>query len=410
MTHRDGDFDVEIVEDVWDCTSCSTKGIQGREIVCPNCGNAFDGSEKYRDGDQREVNDPELLKMANAGPNWRCAFCEQDNRANHDKCSHDGAPKEELKSTAQREQEYEDQLLNFKLPPVQERLPNWAVSQLPMGLFAFFVFFGFLIYAFQPTYENVQLRAASWRRVIHLEELAPHVEECWDTPPPGGTVLSSWVVPDGGGQETRIVGYRPDVRTWQEQVSDGYTTTYDSKRVQTGTRAVSRTVRIQTGTRRVLDHSERLKNGFTKNFYKNEPVYGPTTKTEYEPVYEIVQVPRQIQNFKMVNRSEPIMVPMKQSFPVPRTRVKYQISTWSPTAGVETSGTDLSPKWGDVVLAGPYPRREGTRDEFYKLYFKGTERQYDYVPRNTAEFSGYKIGAFYRAKIVVGGIREIQPR
>ena len=88
-----------IVELKWECGECDTAGILGRNKNCPSCGSPREkgemsmsglGASSYgRDGRNKAatVTDPELLKMALAGPDWFCSHCGTGNKGDGDRCN-----------------------------------------------------------------------------------------------------------------------------------------------------------------------------------------------------------------------------------------------------------------------------------------------------------------------------------
>jgi len=82
------------IEMTWRCSSCSQQNL-GRHQACQACGDPKDKSEKYEmpgaTASAPSVTDPALLRLATAGPNWRCAFCGSDQRRLDDTCGKCGA-------------------------------------------------------------------------------------------------------------------------------------------------------------------------------------------------------------------------------------------------------------------------------------------------------------------------------
>jgi hypothetical protein len=87
----------------WRCSSCQHRN-RGRHRVCQRCKNPKDGSEQYEMPENTAaaptVTDEALLRMATAGPNWRCAYCQSDQRALDGSCKNCGASAREGTSTA----------------------------------------------------------------------------------------------------------------------------------------------------------------------------------------------------------------------------------------------------------------------------------------------------------------------
>ena len=74
---------VRHIEMTWRCSACAAKNL-GRHKVCQGCNHPKDGSERYEMPEDPSravsVTDADLLRMATAGPDWRCAYCGSDQR------------------------------------------------------------------------------------------------------------------------------------------------------------------------------------------------------------------------------------------------------------------------------------------------------------------------------------------
>ena len=64
------------IEMTWRCTSCNWQNL-GRFKLCQTCRNPKDGSEDFQmpadPSKAASVTEESLLRMASAGPDWRCA-------------------------------------------------------------------------------------------------------------------------------------------------------------------------------------------------------------------------------------------------------------------------------------------------------------------------------------------------
>jgi len=91
------------IEMTWRCTSCGHQNL-GRHMACQGCGGPKDESEQYEmpsdTASAATVTDPELLRMARAGANWRCRYCGSDQRTLAGTCAQCGAAQGEGRSTA----------------------------------------------------------------------------------------------------------------------------------------------------------------------------------------------------------------------------------------------------------------------------------------------------------------------
>jgi hypothetical protein len=83
-----------IIEMTWRCSACKRQNL-GRYKSCQGCGNPKDASEEFEMPANTElaptVTDPNLLRMATAGPDWRCGFCGSDQRRSDNSCANCGA-------------------------------------------------------------------------------------------------------------------------------------------------------------------------------------------------------------------------------------------------------------------------------------------------------------------------------
>ncbi len=83
-----------IIEMTWTCSSCGHRNL-GRHTSCRQCRQPMGEHERYEmpanTAAAVTVTDEALLRMAEAGPNWRCAYCSSDQRALDGTCQECGA-------------------------------------------------------------------------------------------------------------------------------------------------------------------------------------------------------------------------------------------------------------------------------------------------------------------------------
>jgi hypothetical protein len=83
-----------IIEMTWVCLPCGHRNL-GRHRSCRECGHPMGEDERYEMPENTAaavtVTDEALLRMAEAGPNWRCAYCRSDQRALDGTCQECGA-------------------------------------------------------------------------------------------------------------------------------------------------------------------------------------------------------------------------------------------------------------------------------------------------------------------------------
>lgn len=92
------------IEALWDCVYCSTKGIGGSQMNCPNCGQPRGKEIRFYlptdPSDYKEV-DTTKVKVSEQ-PDWLCAYCGSYNKAETDGCKGCGAARTESKADYRR--------------------------------------------------------------------------------------------------------------------------------------------------------------------------------------------------------------------------------------------------------------------------------------------------------------------
>jgi len=84
----------KIIEGLWDCQFCDTKGIRGSIRECPGCGKPRGDNVKfYLPGDYKSQEGVELTEEEKL-PDWQCEYCGSYNKATNTKCYRCEAPRE----------------------------------------------------------------------------------------------------------------------------------------------------------------------------------------------------------------------------------------------------------------------------------------------------------------------------
>lgn len=78
----------------WDCRICGTVGNLGRDKVCPHCGAPRGNVKFYLPEGESPVSQPDMLRDAQAGPDWFCSACGASNSGYRVNCKQCGAPKD----------------------------------------------------------------------------------------------------------------------------------------------------------------------------------------------------------------------------------------------------------------------------------------------------------------------------
>jgi hypothetical protein len=317
VLHPQIDPEMAIREGRWDCPTCGTPGLLGRNVRCDGCGNPRpEGTRFYLPEDAPEVTDAARLSQAGAGADWVCEHCGASARASQHACPGCGA--ERGSSPVQQTREYgmdevprdgrRPQPLRAAAPP-PPRKRGWKLPAAVLAVLAILAWWN------SPKDVGATIAGGEWSRAVEVQQYRTVAEEDWSVPQ--------------GGRETRSFRAVRDYR----RVLDHY---------ETRTRQVSD--RVQTGTRTYTCGREDMGNGYFRDKTCTEPEYETRYRTESyeEPVY----------------RREPIYA----------TKYAYQIERWLPEDTLREAGDAArAPVW-PTVAAGP-KTRAGARMERYVLRF-----------------------------------------
>ncbi len=158
----------------WRCSSCQHQNL-GRHKACQQCGNPKDESEQYEMPSQRaSVTDAALLRMAEAGPNWRCAYCGSDQRKADASCAQCGASSEH------------GQLLTPNRP-VRARPSWWRKHRIAIIVVAALVVIPIACWTYLHRTRTFDAKVvdARWTQTISVERYQIWSRDGWrDTQPP----------------------------------------------------------------------------------------------------------------------------------------------------------------------------------------------------------------------------------
>ncbi|MBL8951432.1 MAG: hypothetical protein JNK82_11675 [Myxococcaceae bacterium] len=343
-----------MIEMTWTCTSCSHKNL-GRYKQCQNCRNPKDGSEPYEmPADTTKavtVTEEALLRMASAGPDWRCAYCGSDQRRSDQGCANCGA-------SAVEGEEASDG------PPAPPKGPRPAPPdfgstwKLVLGCFGFVVLLagmGGAMYWWKNRARDFTANVVSvkWQRNVAVERWQVVAHEGFKENLPKTAF------------EVRSMGQK---HHHDEQVLDGYDTEYYSVDVPDGYRTESYTERVSCGQectsspKSCHEECKSNKNGFA-SCRQVCTGGGQTCRTKYCNEHRTRQVPK--------TRSE------RRSRQVPRYRAEpryaegfaYKNWEWQHDRDVPTEGQDVNCRWGSgggKALAEGEKERE-SRTESYEV-------------------------------------------
>jgi hypothetical protein len=200
------------VENTWNCDSCNHKNL-GRNMKCEKCGSYKEKRETYdtsKNLSSPAVTDPNLLKMAKAGPNWECSYCKNNVRNSYGECSVCGGPKTEAANNNIPEKEpVETKPIYNSYNSVQNSLDddddgfkeksqfsvnnNYNKTQsdnnkgfIVFGVLAFIPFVLLMVWLFTDTDRHVTVSETYWRHTAHLEQRHTLHGSGWQDEAPSG--------------------------------------------------------------------------------------------------------------------------------------------------------------------------------------------------------------------------------
>jgi hypothetical protein len=216
-----------IIEMTWWCSGCKRQNL-GRYKQCQGCGNPKDASEEFEMPAETAftptVTDPELLRMATAGPDWRCRFCGSDQRRGDDSCGNCGALAAEQPE------------LRTAVPKKRRSPLGWllgtllALSCCFSGCISCMTWAGRVISG-DRSY-SATVTSASWEHVIDVERYAQRIQEGFKEAIPADAT------------DVKKIGQRVH---HHDQIVTGYTTQSFVDTVPDGTRMETYSVREVCG-------------------------------------------------------------------------------------------------------------------------------------------------------------------
>ena len=310
-----------IVEGLWDCPYCNSKGIGGLAKHCPCCGHPQDAGTKFYLGEKVEYLEDDLAKQYGQGADWVCAYCGSLNRVHFKYCVNCGAPKDSS------EKDYFSKEEKPQEPPQespQEIQPAKTKKRkrilLPVILLALVAL---LLFSFWPRNYSATVDAKAWTRLVQVESLQT-VQE------------SDWWVPEGG-------------RVYEER-------TEFSHYVQ------------------VLDHYEQRSREVAQQVYDGEDYHtsyqdnGDGTFTEI-----ITSTPR----YRTEYHTEYYEQPIYRDDPVYATKYYYDIDKWIVDRTETSSGAEDAPYWPEITLAEN--ERLGVQEDMYTMDLTSGKKSYHLV-------------------------------
>ena len=365
-----------MLEGKWRCPFCQTV-CRGRDMNCVGCG-ARRGAdvEFFLDDDAQPVTDEALLREAQDGPDWLCETCGGSNRFSVKTCQTCGATVgsstfRKVTETSLNAARGMDGTARVA-PHAREhtatgawQIPGRAASFIFISLAAFGVLLliilgvagvsggGSMQRALEakpdPRYSisrsiELSVDRVEWKRSIVVEEYRDVVSEDWDDAVPSDAQVIS---------QRQDIHHHDRVKVGSHIVQEHYT-----ERVRVGTRTVTEnyTDREYSGTERYQCGTRNRGNGYFETVYCTRSVYRTVTKTRS----------KQVDDYQTVSRTRDKTVDDYKDVPAYRLKIRYSVKRWVPADTLVAQGTDLAPRWPEVVAGKT--KREGQRKESYHVF------------------------------------------
>lgn len=329
-----------LIEGLWNCPYCSTKGIGGSKRECPNCGKPRGNYTKFdRPGKITYV--PEEASNINRNPDWLCKFCGSLNSDSDKTCKSCGSERtSENKNYFSMNEDFSSKIEDISLgqqfgdlkesnPLEDKKTPKKNESYLKRvksflkDKWKFFLF-GILGLAFVlgivvllvPKTKEFTITGFEWERSVAIERYQTVNE-------------SDWELPSGG----RLKYTKNEIYKY-ENILDHY---------ETKSRQVTKE-RLK-GYEDYVDGYRDLGNGYFEEIIRQRPVYETYTETEYyqEPIYKRV--------------------------PIYKTKYYYEIDKWLYDRSLNTSGKEKNPYWKEPKDLTSKERESGRTEKYYIIGF-----------------------------------------
>lgn len=421
------------IEMTWRCSTCRHRNL-GRHMNCESCGKPKDESEEYEmpsdTASAATVDDPKLLRMAEAGAHWKCEYCGSHQRALDGGCARCGA--------GRKEGAHAREPLPGIAEPAPARPPIWTTTGFRVLAVAFVVlFFGTCVMLKKtrpapdgmPSHAPVVVTAppprtdfpatvtrATWSRTVTIEQwqLAPHEGFTAELPENALNVR-----PAGQHFHHNEEVFDHDETVYDDvEVPDGYRTETYSERVACGEDCTGTGRSCRQDCRPRPQNCREVctdkKNGFASCKQVctggGQDCREVCTGTERRCTTRYCDQPKTRQVPKTKKEKRPRVV--KKYRQEPRNAPWSTFSTWEwvKVRTAEDRG-ESTPTWPDAGAprdagapfddggARPGAERE-VRTESYRIFLKyedGQEREYD--PKTEEELAGLPVGMTVQTRI-----------
>lgn len=382
------------IEMLWFCGTCNHRNL-GRDMKCSACGKPKEDEEYVMPDDVSHaaaVTDPELLRKANAGPNWTCTFCGCDQRRLDGSCAQCGAGQDRSEKPPRDRTPPEIREAAARIATIASDAPVYRPRQrarekrefLVPGVIAGVAILvcALLVWALIPRKVEATVSAHAWTYTAHVDRWQPDYHEGWRDDEPSG----AFDVVDLG---TRVHHYEKvfdhnEIEPYTASVECGqdcrtvpgkcYTTPRHCTPDKNGFATC-------TGGDRVCDDDRRV----------CEPKYCDVKKTRTVAVY----------------RDEPRY----------EMWCGWRVWEWQHNRDVSESGTDNTPHWPSTEKVGLNSQlpiegeKERESDEArYEVTFTDAKgKTYEFSPQTLQEFQSFAPGSRHTLRVsALGGVEVLK--
>lgn len=376
---------VRHIEMFWRCTSCENRNL-GRFKFCQSCKNPKDGSEEYEMPEDpskaASVTDAGLLRMATAGPDWRCAYCDSDQRRSDNGCANCGASAVEGKDIADSQDHAPAEESAFEENGAVRNTGKVAL----LALLCLFGFFGLIIglgklldwNAKRPRDYKAKVNVVKWERTIAVERYQLVARQGFKETLPSDALEVTSIGRQVHHHEKVLDGY--DTERYTVQVPDGYRTESYTERVSCGQDC-------ESVPRSCSERCTSNKNGFA-TCKTSCTGGGQRCRTKYCDERRTRQIP------KTRTEGRTRQVPRYRSEPRYAEGFAYKRWEWLPARTVRDGGDAPPARWPEANLGkglGPGEQEREKRTEHYKvtLSYDDAKRFLDFEPETEAAFAPF---------------------
>ena len=388
------------IEMTWRCSACETVNL-GRHKICQSCGDPKGADERFEMPESTAraatVTDPELLKLAMAGADWRCSRCDAHNSGGRASCSQCGATREATLSRP------------APSPPDtsldDDFTPQTSSPRVPVGLFVAFAVYALLILGgwflkgwLDERPRDVVVSEIFWATTVHVERYAAYPHEGFAESRPEAAID---VVPKGQRHhhdEQILDGY--DTQHYTETVPDGFRTETYQEQVVCGEDCVE----IPQTCSETCTPDD---NGFATctetcsgGGRSCTPQYCSETRTREVPKTREEPRTRQVPRYRYEPRTAEWYV--------------WRLWSWAPNRTLEERGDTLPVRWPDdaavqlgVGLAEGEDERSAREGTFRVAFDDDGERFWLTLPDETA-LSAHPLGAPRKIRVVDGVVSLVE--